>query len=105
MYLEPTVIVRRPVLTEKAHDEATTEVRTGERKGQPLNRYTFEVDLRAAKPQIKAAVETLYDVKVKKVRTQVRKGEERRNRHGAFETRTWKKAVVELEAGQSIDLF
>ena len=105
MYLEPTVIVRRPVLTEKAHDEVTTEIRSGARQGQPLNRYTFEVDQRAAKPQIKAAIEELYGVKVKKVRTQIRKGEERRNRHGAFASRTWKKAVVELEAGQSIDLF
>jgi len=68
-------------------------------------RFTFLVDRRASKDQIKDAVESIYGVKVVGVNTQVRKGKERRLKYGwVTETKT-KKAIVRLAEGQTIDLF
>ncbi len=85
-------IVRRPVVTEKST--------LGSQHGQ----VTFRVPLCATKPQIKAAVETLFEVKVKRVNTIVMKGKTK-----TFKGRTGfrsdaKKAVVTLESGQTIDV-
>jgi large subunit ribosomal protein L23 len=67
--------------------------------------YSFEVDKRANKQQIKKAVENIYSVKVTKVRTANQKGKYRRRGRTAGMTATWKKAVVFLEPDYHIDLF
>lgn len=92
------MVIRRPVVTEK-----TTAMR------EESNRYVFEVDLRANKQQIKKAVETMFEVGVKDVRTAVYRGKRSvvMNKAGRFEgyKPNWKKAYVTLKAGDSIDLF
>jgi large subunit ribosomal protein L23 len=68
-------------------------------------KYTFRVNDRAHKTQIRAAVEEIFDVTVVGVRTsRVRSKPKRRGQH-AGRTRGWKKAVVELAAGEKIELF
>ena len=94
MQLDATVIVKKPLITEKSTWESTDR-----------NRYAFEVDMRARKPQIKAAIEKLYDVRVERVSTQVRKGKQFRTRHGYAKSSDWKKATVQLHEEDRIDLF
>ena len=103
--LDATYIVKRPLITEKATWESTHVIKSGKRQGQPVNRYSFEVNIRATKPQIRAAVEQLYTVRVSKVATQVRKGRTYRTRHGVTNTGDWKKAVVQLHEDDKIELF
>lgn len=103
--LDSTYVLKRPLITEKGTWEATGVKARGSTAGQPLNRYSFLVDIRATKPQIKAAVEDLYKVRVVKVRTQVRKGVDFRTRWGANRTPDWKKATVELHVDDKIELF
>jgi len=92
--MDATYIIKKPMLTEKS-TEAMNE----------QGRFTFLVDRRASKDEIKDAVESIYGVKVVGVNTQVRKGKERRLKYGwVTETKT-KKAVVRLAEGQTIDLF
>ena len=68
-------------------------------------KYTFRVADRAHKTQIARAVEEIFDVRVKGVRTsRVQPKPKRRGLH-AGRTRGWKKAVVELAAGDRIELF
>jgi large subunit ribosomal protein L23 len=67
--------------------------------------YSFEVNRKANKQQIKKAVENIYSVKVDKVRTANRKGKYRRKGRTAGLTAAWKKAVVFLEPDYHIDLF
>ena len=67
--------------------------------------YSFEVDRRANKQQIKGAIEKVYGVKVSKVRTANHRGKLRRRGRGAGFTAAWKKAVVYLEPDYHIDLF
>lgn len=86
-------ILRNPVITEKA-----TALRDS-------NVYTFRVDSRANKVQIRRAVESVFDVKVEAVRVvSVRR---KPKRQGFFQGRTsaWKKAYVKLRAGESIELI
>lgn len=87
-------VLRRPILTEKSNLQQDFE-----------NKYTFEVDQRANKNQIKEAVETAFEVDVLKVNVMIMPGKPRR--HGMFTGRTssWKKAVVTLAPGQHIDFF
>ena len=86
-------IIKRPIITEKSTDLMAQ------------NKYTFEVDMRATKPQIKAAVEEIFGVKVEKVNTARVKGKLRRmGRHEGY-TSDWKKAVVTLKPGHSIEVF
>jgi large subunit ribosomal protein L23 len=67
--------------------------------------YSFEVNRKANKAQIKSAIEKIYDVKVDKVRTSNRKGKYRRRGRSFGMTAGWKKAVVYLEPDYHIDLF
>ena len=67
--------------------------------------YSFEVNKRANKTQIKNAVERIYNVKVQKVRTANRKGKQRRRGRTIGTTASWKKAVVFLDPDFLIDLF
>ncbi len=91
-------VLKRPILTEKAT------------KLQEMQRcYVFEVDPRANKALIKQAVEKIFNVKVKKVRTVRVRGKRRRlfTRHGVLEGRraNRKKAYVTLQPGYEIDIF
>jgi large subunit ribosomal protein L23 len=67
--------------------------------------YSFQVSKKANKTQIKGAVENLYGVKVRKVRTANRRGKTRRKGRTIGMTVSWKKAVVYLEPDYHIDLF
>ncbi|WP_026791947.1 MULTISPECIES: 50S ribosomal protein L23 [Pleomorphomonas] len=85
-------IIRMPVVTEKATIQAEN------------NKVVFNVAKTATKPEIKAAVEQLFSVKVKSVNTLVRKGKTKRFR-GIIGTQSdVKKAIVTLEEGHSIDI-
>jgi large subunit ribosomal protein L23 len=74
-----------------------------------LNQYAFKVSKEANKIEIKDIVEKRFDVKVKSVRTMTVNGKMRQQmtRKGRFYGRraSWKKAIVTLESGQSLDLF
>jgi large subunit ribosomal protein L23 len=67
--------------------------------------YSFEVNKKANKVQIRHAIERLYDVKVDKVRTANCRGKLRRKGRSTGMTRSWKKAVVFLKGDHHIDLF
>ncbi len=67
--------------------------------------YSFAVNRRANKAQIKNAVEKIYNVKVQKVRTANYKGKHRRRGRAVGHTASWKKAVVFLDSEFHIDLF
>ncbi len=85
-------VIRRPVITEKS-------TLLGEH-----NAVTFKVRLDATKPQIKAAVEALFGVKVKAVNTLVQKGKSKRFRGRPYRRTNEKKAIVTLHEGHSIDV-
>jgi large subunit ribosomal protein L23 len=87
-------VIIKPLVTEKStHQQATR------------NAYAFEVHPKANKHEIKTAVEELYNVKVRDVRTMNRKGKPRRARAGMTSTSDWKRAVVVLDENSRIDLF
>ena len=85
-------IIRSPVITEKAT------------LASEQNQVIFRVASDATKPEIKAAVEALFKVKVKAVNTLVRKGKLRRFRGTVGRQSDVKKAIVTLAEGQSIDV-
>jgi len=85
-------LVRRPVITEKSTNGST--------HGQ----VTFEVPIDASKPEIKAAVEGLFNVKVKAVNTIVVGGKKKIFRGIRGQRGDWKKAVVSLVEGSKIDV-
>jgi large subunit ribosomal protein L23 len=68
------------------------------------NAVVFRVAGDATKPQIKAAVEALFDVKVKNVNTIVQKGKTKKWKGEAYTRSDFKKAIVTLAEGQSIDV-
>lgn len=68
------------------------------------NQVLFKVPLTASKPKIKAAIESLFDVKVKAVNTLRVKGKNKRFRSVLARRSDWKKAIVTLEEGYSIDV-
>ena len=86
-------IIIRPVISERSMDM------------QELNRYTFEVAKAANKIEIAHAVEEIFGVTVLKVNTSNVKPKPKRIRYRKGYTRTWKKAVVTLVDGDSIELF
>jgi len=85
-------IVLSPVITEKAT------------LGSEHNQVTFKVAISATKPQIKAAVEALFDVKVKAVNTLRQQGKIKRFRGIRGQRAEYKKAMITLEEGSSIDV-
>jgi len=87
-------VIQKPVITEKATDG--TIVR---------NAYTFRVPQDANKVQIREAVESLFDVKVRSVNTLSVKGKWRRRGRNIGRTQEWKKAMVVLGEGQTIDVL
>ncbi len=85
-------IIRAPVITEKAT------------RGSEHNQVTFEVALDASKPEIRAAVEGLFGVKVKAVNTLRTEGKKKFFRGTRGQRSDQKKAIITLEAGQTIDV-
>lgn len=94
MALDPIYIIKKPVLTEKS-TEAMNE----------HGKYTFEVDRRATKTDIKQAVESLYGVTVQGIQTRTLKGKLKRLKYGYVREKVTKSATVRVAEGQSIELF
>lgn len=86
-------VIIRPVVTERSFDLMSQ------------NKYTFEVAKQAPKEEIAAAVEKLFGVHVVKVNTINVKPKTKRVRYVAGQTRTWKKAIVTLAEGDTIEVF
>ncbi len=92
--MTPEQIIRRPiVLTEKSN------------RLREQNTVVFEVARDANKIQIREAVEKLFNVKVADVNTLVMRGKDRRMGRGYAKLQNWKKAMVTLKEGSSIDFF
>jgi large subunit ribosomal protein L23 len=87
-------IIKRPVITEKTsiQKEATNQV-------------TFEVDRLANRVEIQRAIETIFKVKVARVRTMQVTGKVKRRGRILGKRRDWKKAIVTLMPGERIDFF
>ncbi len=85
-------VIRKPIITEKAT------------MASEANAVVFEVAIDANKPQIKEAVEALFNVKVKAVNTTVTKGKTKRFRGRLGTRKDVKKAYVTLEEGNMIDV-
>jgi large subunit ribosomal protein L23 len=91
---DPYQIIERPLLTEKSMDLSHE------------GKYTFRVAKDSNKIEIADAIESIFSVKVLKVNTVNVKGKKRRvGRYPEGYTKDWKKAIVTLEIGQSIDVF
>lgn len=86
-------VIIRPVVSERSFDLMSR------------NKYTFEVAKQAPKEEIAAAVEKLFGVHVLKVNTINVKPKTKRVRYVAGQTRSWKKAIVTVAGGDSIELF
>jgi large subunit ribosomal protein L23 len=89
----PRDILVKPVVSEKSYSL------------MDLGKYTFEVDPRSNKTEIKIAVETVFGVKVASVNTLNRQGKTRRTRYGLGKRKDVKRAIVTLVAGETIDVF
>ena len=92
--MDPVYVLKKPLLTEKSTMAQ-----------EFANVYSFEVDRRATKPDIKAAVEQAFGVTVEKVNTSTLKGKVRRTRFGYSQEAKVKKAVVTLKDGDAIELI
>lgn len=87
-------IIIRPILSEKSYDLI------------PVKKYTFQVDVKATKPQIKAAVEKIFDVEVKSVTTSRKEGKLKRQGRTEGRRPEVKKAYVTLtEDSKKIEFF
>lgn len=86
-------IIKRPIVTEK-----TTAF-------EGTNQVVFEVSLDANKHMIRDAVERLFDVKVIRVNTAVMQGKRKRFGQHFGKRSNWKKAIVTLQEGQTIDFY
>jgi large subunit ribosomal protein L23 len=87
-------IIRRPLITEKGTDITTTR-----------NGYTFLVAPEASKAQIRLAIEQLFKVKVLAVRTMVRSGKLKGRGRMKRRMPDWKRAVVTLKAGDTVEFL
>ena len=86
-------VIKRPLITEKNSMMAENDI------------YVFEVDRKASKTDVKAAVEKYFRVKVKSVKTSVCRNRPKRTRIGVGKVRYWKKAMVKLAPGEKITIF
>ncbi|WP_424464882.1 50S ribosomal protein L23 [Pseudoclavibacter helvolus] len=89
---DPRDIIFAPVISEKSYSLIDQ------------GKYTFEVDPRSNKTEIKLAIEQIFDVKVDKVNTLNRQGKTRRTRFGLGKRKDTKRAIVSLKSG-TIDIF
>ncbi|MGE0785606.1 MAG: 50S ribosomal protein L23 [Sandaracinaceae bacterium] len=95
MNLTHEQVIKRPlILTEK-----------GQLLREDANKYLFEVAMGANKRQIADAVASLFDVTVEEVNTMIVRGRIRRMGRGYAKTRNWKKAIVQLAEGDTIEFF
>ena len=92
--IHPYEVLRRPIVTEKSTMLASQ------------GKYVFEVAMQANKPQIRAAVERAFNVRVRGVNTAIVHGKVRSfARRGPSRPPSWKKAIVTLQPGDQIELF
>lgn len=91
--MDATQVIIRPVVSEKSYVLAT------------VGKYTFRVHPDAHKTQIRAAVEELFGVHVVTVKTSSVKSKPKRRGSTAGRTRSWKKAIVQVGAGEEIPIF
>jgi large subunit ribosomal protein L23 len=91
--MDASQVIIRPIISEKAY--VLTEV----------GKYTFRVNERAHKTQIRQAVQELFDVDVVAVRTSSVKSKPKRRGYTSGRSRQWKKAIVQVAEGQSISIF
>lgn len=87
-------IIFAPVVSEKSYDLIDNE-----------NTYTFEVDPRSNKEEIRDAIEEVFDVTVLRVNTMNRKGKRKRSGYTVGRRKDVKRAIVKIAEGDSIDLF
>lgn len=92
--MEATHVIKRPVITEKA------TARSADR-----NQFTFEIDRRATRTDVKKAVEALYKVRVLKVNVLNQKAADRRLKYGLVPGKITRRAIVRVHAGDKIELF
>ena len=90
---DPREVIIRPIISEHSYDMMQENV------------YTFEVAKSANKVEIAQAVEEIFDVMVVKVNTLNVKAKPKRVRYQVGKTRTWKKAMVTVAEGDSIEIF
>jgi large subunit ribosomal protein L23 len=90
----PRDIIFEPVVSEKSYDMIEDE-----------NTYTFVVDWRANKTEIKQAIAAIFDVKVVSVNTMNRKGKVKRTAYTLGKRKNTKRALVKLADGDKIDIF
>ncbi len=91
---DPRDVIIQPVVSEKSYDLI-----------ERTNTYTFVVDRRARKEEIRRAVEALFDVRVLSVNTLNRKGKRKRTRFTVGKRADSKRAMVTLPIGQTVDIF
>ena len=91
--MDASQVVIRPVVSEKSFVQAE------------IGKYTFRVHEDAHKTQIRQAIEQLFDVRVLIVRTVSVKSKPKRRGLYAGRTRSWKKAIVQLQPGDTIPIF
>jgi large subunit ribosomal protein L23 len=91
--MNPRSVIVRPVISEKSYALLAA------------NKYTFRVHERATKPQIRQAVEAIFDVRVRDVRTVNVKPKAKQRGLYRGHRRQWKKAIVTLHEDDSIELF
>jgi large subunit ribosomal protein L23 len=91
--MDHSQVIIRPVVSEKSYVLASA------------GKYTFRVHPDAHKTQIRQAVEALFDVHVQEVRTVSVKSKPKRRGASRGRTRTWKKAMVQVRAGETIPIF
>ena len=91
--MDASQVIIRPVVSEKSFVLAEA------------GKYTFRVNDKAHKTQIRQAVEHMFDVKVTDVRTISVKSKPKRRGQTAGRTRSWKKAIVQVRAGDTIPIF
>jgi large subunit ribosomal protein L23 len=91
--MDASQVIIRPVVSEKSYVLSAA------------NRYTFRVHPSAHKTQIRQAVQELFDVHVLDVRTLSVKSKPKRRGAVSGRTRTWKKAIVQIQPGESIPIF
>jgi len=86
-------VIIQPVVSEKSYVLAAA------------GRYTFRIHPDAHKTQVRQAIEVLFDVHVEAVRTISVKSKPKRRGISRGRTRTWKKAIVQVRAGETIPIF
>ena len=91
--MNPRTVIVKPVISEKSYELLSA------------NKYTFRVHPRAHKTQVRQAVEEIFGVRVRDVRTMSVKSKPKRRGWTSGRTREWKKAIVQLHPEDQIELF